>query len=232
MTRRAGSLAAAVVLSLGLLAGLAGVPAAQAVTGSPPVTTPDVATVYPGNVASVFPVNNDHDPDNDELAVCRIGTERYKGFEAEFFGNELAVFAGPGVAPGAYTFTYYACDYTYLTPGTVTVTVAEPPRIKVQKVEARPGMLRVTNPADFTIRFLYGSFREGRPDGSLIIRKGESAVVRVHRSRIDWVASNRRGDISLGTGRVLNIRLPAGDHPPTVGRADLPARLVGPWRTA
>ncbi len=232
MTRRRGALGALAALGLSLVAGLAAVPAAHAVTGSPPVTTPDAGSMYPGNAVFLQPVNNDSDPDNDQLAICRLGTEHYKGLETDFQGNDYAVFSRPGVKPGTYTFTYYACDFSYLTAGTITITVVEAPKITVKKIASQPGKLRVTNPADFKIRFLYGSFREDRPDGSIVIAKGASVVIPVHRTRIDWIAFNRRGEIFLGTGKVLNIKLPAGDQGPAAGRLDLSSRLAHAWRTA
>ncbi len=232
MTRRRSALAVLTALGLGLLAGLVAVPAAQAATGSPPVTTPDVAALYPGNVVAVFPVNNDHDADNEELTICRVGTEHYRGLEVDFLGNELDVFSAPGAKPGTYTYTYYACDFSYLVPGTITITVSEPPHIKVKKIAGKPGRLRVTNPADFKIRLLYGSFREGSPDDSIVIGKNASMVITVHRTRIDWVAYNRRVEVYLASGKVQNIELPPGDHPPAAGRLGLSARLAEAWHTA
>jgi len=233
MTRRPGAtLIALAALGLSLLGGLASVPAAQAVTGSPPVTTPDVGTMYPGNVVAVFPVNNDQDADNDQLTICRLGSEHYQGLEVDYLGNEFEAFSRPSVKPGSYTYTYYACDFSSLTPGTITITVAEPPHIKVKKVPGRPGKLRVTNPADFKIRVLYGSFRADSPDGNVVVKDGDSVVITVHRSRIDWVAYDRKVDVYLATGKVRNIRLPAGDHPPAAGRSGLSPRLVDAWHTA
>jgi Bacterial Ig domain len=219
-------------LGLSLVAGLAAVPtAAQAVTGSPPVTTPDSGSLFPGNAVFLTPVNNDTDPDGDQLTICRLGTEHYKGLTPDFVGNDFAVFSRPSVKPGTYTFTYYACDYSYLTAGTITITVEALPKITVKKIASRPGKLRVTNPADFKIRFLYGSFREDRPDGRVLIAKGASAVITVHRTRIDWVAFNRKGDIFLGTGHVTNIKLPGGDRRPA-SNIRLSPRLAAAWRSA
>ena len=232
MTRRLGAFAALTALGLSLVVTLSAAPAAQAATGTAPVTTPDVGTMYPGNVVAVFPVNNDHDADNDALTICRIGSEHYKGLEVDFLGNELDVFSRPSVKPGTYTYTYYACDFSYLTAGTVTITVTEPPHITVEKIGGRPGKVRVTNPADFKIRFLYGSFREGSPDGDLVIGKDKSVVITVHRTRIDWVAYDRKVEVFLATGKLLNIRLPAGDHAPAAGRQGPSARLAEAWRTA
>src|SRR5215216_1926942 len=164
-----GTLMVLAVVPLGLAAVPGAVPVAQAVTGAPPVTTPDTATVYQGNGVALQPVNNDHDPDNEQLTICRLGTEHYKGLYASFFENDWELYAKPKVAPGTYTFTYYACDYSYLTAGTITVTVQKLPEVKVHKIASRPGYLRVKNPAPFKVRFLYGSFEEDRPDGNVLI---------------------------------------------------------------
>jgi hypothetical protein len=215
------------------LIGLAAVPGgpAQAVTGSPPVTTPDSGTVFQGGFAELQPVNNDHDPDNDQLAICRLGTEHYQGLQALFVENDWAVFAKRRAKPGIYTFTYYACDFSYLTPGTITITVEAVPKISVKKIASNPGHLRVTNPADVKVRFLYGSFKEDKPDGRVIIGKDSSVVIAVHRTRIDWVASDRKGELFFVSGHVTGIKLAPG-APQPAGQVDLPARLAQLWRTA
>jgi hypothetical protein len=224
------ALVAAAFAVLGL-AVVSPAPAAHAATGSPPVTAPDAVTVLQANAVAVKPISNDHDPDNDLLALCRIGTEHYRGLAIDSFGDEVDVFAKPKAKPGVYTFTYYACDYNYLVPGTITVTVEALPTIPVKKVASRPGVLRVSNPTDFAMRFLYGSFDEDEPDGSLLIAKGATAVIKVHRTRIDWVATSRRGDVFLGTGHVTGIRLhrAAARH---AGHVTLSGRLADVWRTA
>jgi|SRR4051794_10084061 hypothetical protein len=229
--RRALPALLAVAFAVLGLAVVSPAPAAHAVTGSPPVTAPDAATVLQANTIAIKPISNDHDPDNDLIALCRIGTEHYRGLAVDFFGDELDVFAKPNAKPGTYTFTYYACDYSYLVPGTVTVTVQELPKIQVKKVASRPGVLRVSNPSDIAMRFLYGSFKEDQPDGSLLIAKGDTVVIKVHRTRIDWIATSRRGDVFLGTGHVSGIRLSgaAGRH---VAHLPLSGRLADVWRTA
>jgi hypothetical protein len=224
------ALGALLVTGLGLLAGLVAVPPAQAAaTGSPPVTAPDSATLLQGNFVAVFPIKNDHDPDNDLLTICRLGTEHYKGLEVGFFGDEFDVGASTKAKPGTYTFTYYTCDYSYLVPGTITVTVEELPEIKVSP--AGVGKIRVKNPFDFKIRFLYGSFKEGSPDGKVLIAPKGKVVLPVHRSKIDWVAYNRKGTIFCGTGHVKGIELRAGERLPT-GTPSLSPRLAQAWRAA
>jgi hypothetical protein len=232
MTRVHGGLSSALAaLVLGLVVGLPATATAQAATGVPPVTTPDAASMYPGNLAVVFPIDNDLDADNDELTICRLGSEHYKGLEIDTVDEEIDVFSRPSVKPGIYTFTYYACDFSYLTPGTITITVTEPPHIEVTKIAGRPGRLRVTNPADFKIQFLYGSRRLGGPDGRLAIAKDASLVIAVHRTTIDWVAYDRKSEVFLAVGTVRNIRLPAGDQP-APGTAGVSPHLRQAWCAA
>ena len=229
--RTLGMLLVLAVGGLGLAVTPAVVPAAHAVTGSPPVTVPDSGRVFQGNFTELQPVNNDHDPDNEQLALCRLGTEHYPGLQAFFIENDWSVFAKRRVKPGTYTFTYYACDFSYLTPGTITITVEALPKITVKKIASNPGHLRVKNPADVTIRFLYGSFNEDKPDGTLTIGKDSSVVIAVHRTRIDWVATDRKGVLFFVTGHVTDIKLARGASPPT-GRVSLPSRLAELWRAA
>ena len=229
--RALGTLLVLAVSGLGLAAVPGAVPAAHAVTGSPPVTTPDSGTVFQGGFAEVQPVNNDHDPDNDQLTICRLGPERYPGMQAFFVENDWAVFTKRRAKPGTYTFTYYACDFSYLTPGTITITVEKLPKITVQKVAAKPGRIRVKNPSDFKIRFLYGSFEEDKPDGSLLIDKDSSVVIQVDRTRIDWIASDRKGELFFLSGHVSGIEL-ARAAGRALGQVSLSARLAEAWRAA
>jgi len=229
--RTLGTLLVLAVGGLGLAVTPAVVPAAQAVTGSPPVTTPDSGRVFQGGFTDVQPVNNDHDPDNDQLALCRLGTERYPGLRAVFVENDWAIFAKRRAKPGVYTFTYYACDFSYLTPGTITITVEAVPKIAVKKIPSNPGHLRVINPSNYRVRFLYGSFQEDRPDGRLLLDKDSRVVISVHRTRIDWVASDRTGELFFISGHVTGIEL-ARSVPRPTGRVPLSGRLAELWRSA
>jgi hypothetical protein len=233
MKSRRGALGAFLVMglvtSLGLLAGLGAGSPAQAATGSPPTTAPDTVSVYQGNFVAVFPVKNDHDPDNDLLTICRLGTEHYKGIDAGNFGDEFDVGTSPNVKPGSYTFTYYTCDYSYLVPGTITVNVVKLPEIKV--TPAGRGQIKVKNPFDFKIRFLYGSFAEGSPDAKVLIGPKATAILPVQREKIDWVAYNRKGTLFCGTGHLKGISLrAAGRHP--AGPVSLSPKLAQAWRAA
>jgi hypothetical protein len=226
-TRRAlRTLASLGLGGLGLVAGLLAAPPAGA--AGPPVTAPDAVTLYQGNFAAVFPVKNDHDPDNELLTICRLGTEHYKGLEAAFFGDEFDIAASPNVKPGSYTFTYYTCDFQTLVPGTITVTVQELPKIKVSA--AGRGQIKVKNPFDFKIRFLYGSFKEGSPDAKALINPGATVTLPVKRTAIDWVAYNRKGTVFCGTGTIKGLKLRTqASRPAGVPLSD---RLAQAWRRA
>jgi hypothetical protein len=237
--RTAAGLALAIgTLTTGLSAGFVTAPAHAA--SAPPVTQPDAATMFPGNIVAVFPIVNDTDADtdHDDLTVCRLGTEQYKKVQASFSDNgdpdgpELDVFSAPGAKPGAYTFTYYACDFDNLVPGTVTITVAAAPAITVTKVSGQPGKLKVHNPAAFPIRFLFGSFSEDNPDGTVVIPKGATVTISVHRAKIGWLAYDKSGNF-LKIGRVSGIKLPQGDHAPASSdRGALSPRLAAAWAKA
>lgn len=196
---------AGLVLAVGLAGTLTPAPA-QAAPGSPPVAADDKVTLRFGQPRAVDVLANDSDPDGDDLAVCRLGPvpARLQVFPAE--DGELFVAPTRRIRSGTFTFTYYACDFEFLVPATVTVTVTPAPDIKVRKMPARPGFLRVKNTARFTIGFLYGSRRAEQPDGTLTIPAKEARFVRVHRPRIFWIAVTRRGGL-IDSGLVRNIDL-------------------------
>ena len=228
--RTLGTLLVLAVGGLGLAVTPAVVPAAHAVTGSPPVTTPDAVSVFQGGFAEVQPVNNDHDPDNDQLAICRLGTEHYRGMQAIFIENDWAVFAKRKAKPGIYTFTYYACDYQALVPGTLTVTIDPEPEVTAKAIAGQPGKIKVTNPADFKIKYFYGSFKQPEPDGIVKIAKKSSVILSVRRTQIDWIAYTRKDEF-ITQGKIKNIKLPPGTTPPAAGRSVSP-RVAKLWSSA
>jgi len=201
------------VLSLVAVLGLAGAAAsvgsvAEARSGAAPVTAPDTVATYPGNLASLRPLRNDSDAEGDKLKICALGPEKYVGMSVDIDMNDYYLDVRRKASPGTYTFTYYACDGTSSTPGTVTLTVLKPPRITVRKLAGRPGHLRVTNGATFRIRFLYGDYTQDDAEGDVRIAKKSSVVVSTRYTRIDWFAFAARGGEALGTGHVYGIRSP------------------------
>jgi hypothetical protein len=229
-TRRAAAILLTLAVStLGLVVTAAPAQAAA------PVTVADTAAMYPGNLVEVQPLANDTDADGDELAICRIADSTYKrvelidpGFDDDGeAGDTLLLIARPSAKPGTYTFTYYACDFQTLVAGTITLTINEPPAITAKALPGQPGKIKVTNPADFKIRYLYGSFKEPNPDGSVKIAKNSSVILTVRRTQIDWIAFTRKGDF-LTQGRIKGIVLPPGTTPPAAGKP-VSARLAKLW---
>jgi hypothetical protein len=218
------------VLALGLAGTL---PPAQAAEGSPPVAVDDKVKLRFGQPDAVDVLANDTDPDGDELAVCRLGPIP-KGLDVVSEDELGLLFIAPRrLTAGRYTFTYYACDFESLVPATVTVTVTKAPEVKVQKMPERPGLLRVRNTAKFPVSFLYGSFREGGPDGEVKLAGRDSKFVKVSRTRINWIAIARRAGGVVDMGTVRNIKLPPGTQPPpSQAPFELGPRLSKSWDVA
>lgn len=202
----------AVLLGLGLLPVLATAPgsATPARGGTAPVTAPDVVETFPGNLAALRPTRNDSDAEGDRLTVCARGGEHYAGIRASVYDDQLDFYLNVrrNAEPGTYTFTYVACDGTSSTPGTITLTVHPRPRITVRPVAVHPGRLRVTNGADFTIRFVYGDYTRDDAEGDVRIRRRSTVVVPTRYHRIDWFAfvqTPRGSGDEVGRGHVRHV---------------------------
>lgn len=225
LTRRLGSTWLALLLGASISVVLGSSPA----QADPPVTVPDAVSIFAGNGAEANVLANDSDADGDELALCRLAPENYKKFELFVDAGVIFPVAAPNTKPGTYTFTYYACDFETLTPGTLTVTVLPTPDITVKAPAGQRGKIKVKNPADFKIRFLFGSFENESPDGIVKIAKHSSVVLTVRRRTIDWIAYSRTGEY-LRTGHVRGIKLPPGTTAPAAGR--VAPRVAKLWASA
>ena len=149
----------------------------------------------------------------------------------DFFGNDWEIFAKPSAKPGTYAFTYYACDFSYLTPGTITVTVEPLPKISVTKVSSQPGQAAGDQPGRLQDQVHLRLVQGGRARRHLPWPRTPSVVIPVHRTRIDWIATNGKGDLFLGTGHVTGIKVAPGASQPG-GRVTLSPRQAQLWRTA
>lgn len=190
-----------------VLAASAGVTLASPAAAAPPVAHDDHKWMYPNQYREIDVLANDSDPDGDDLAICRLDEA---GDDDDYFvgieGDKIVVFTGDD--PGEdIVINYYVCDFETLVPATLTISFREVHPMKVVKLD-RPGRLRVTNDNDRTVRFLYGSFRQNRPDGRTRVFPHDSVVIRVHRRTIDWVAYFARGGTLVGFGHVRGIELP------------------------
>ena len=210
MTRRLRTLLS-LVAALGLAAAAGSVGSvAEARSGAAPVTAPDAVATYPDNLETIRPLRNDSDPEGDKLTICGLGPEKYPGISIDVFEDlkDYFIQVRQKAAPGTYTLTYFACDGTSSTPGTVTLTVLRPPRITVRKVPGQPGHLRITNGASFRIRILYGDYTRDDAENDLKMPKKSSVVVTTRYTRIDWFAFAARSGEALRSGHVHAIRQP------------------------
>lgn len=215
---------AATALTTALLTATTGAPA-HAVTGSPPTPAADHVTMRAGGMREVDLIANDTDPDGDALQVCRIGHVPSSLFVESEGGTQVFVMA---TRAGTYTFTYYACDLSYLAPATVTVTVKPRPKMYLLVRKAvRPGMLRVANHGSFRIDFAFGSYKADKADGQRVLRAHTSMLVPVRRHSLVWVAVGRNGAFRLGI--VRGIALPAGVDALPAGAPPKGASLAGRW---
>jgi len=191
-------LVAAAAVTLGVVTATA---PSYAATGSPPVTVPDHATVRAGEGGPIDVAANDTDPDGDEVRACRLGpTPRALGATSI---QEGQVVVSPGRrVHGTYTLTYYACDTSYLTPGTVTVRVRPPrPTLDVFPVSGLPGRVRIVNTYKTrTFRCEWGPLDGERDEGRATVPPRSTVVVRVHESDVQFEC--RSGNVVIGIGIV------------------------------
>ncbi|GAB4009467.1 hypothetical protein GCM10028772_26390 [Nocardioides ultimimeridianus] len=201
--------------------------AAQATADSPPVTVDDAVTLTAGGATQKDVLANDSDPDGDVLALCRLGKVP-AALGADIFDGKLMIF---GADAGTYTLTYYACDYSYLTPGTVTITVKPRPRIYVKVVKGvRPGTLRVINNGSFGFRYLWGSYKRQKADGQVSVPAHSSVRIRVRRVSVIWFAMNEhKGAFKIGIVRGITLPKGANALPPGAPPTPLPSSTMPRW---
>jgi hypothetical protein len=234
MRRSWAALAAGVVLAATGATGVTGASADEP-GGARPVTVPDTVTTKALQPVEITPLANDSDPDGDELTICRLGPVP-AGLEAFNLDDEIV--AQPERA-GTFTLDYYACDFQYLTKGTITIvaTPATVLRVQVRKTH-QPGKLRVVNHSSEKVSFAWGSVKEKKADGSRWLRPGQRTVFTVKRHSIVWVAADADGTvyvvhavrgIDLPRGaKALPDGAPKGHHLPEGFGSD--SRLAPAWR--
>jgi hypothetical protein len=182
---------------------------ALAADDEPPVAVADQVTLLPGGSSYVDVMANDSD-DLDQQALCRARGNS----DVEAGVDQGQVFVNvPTDQPGDYEVQYQACDYDYLSVGTVTVHAVAPQEVTVQKVADQPGVLRATNPNPVRVGLLWGKPRSERASGQFTIKAGATKDFTVDSHRIVWVAfdpSSYWEDGSIvGYGQIGNIDLPA-----------------------
>lgn len=199
----------AAVLSATLVASTLALTVAAPAQAAPPVVVDDEMTVYANTVHLPDLLANDTDPDGDELAICRIKeVMNDRVIFTNLLGMPILGFA-PGVS-GTFTFTYYACDFETLVPGTLTVHVKKNPKVDVKVTKLKkPGKVRVTNRSGFPLDFAWGHAEKARPDGTVRVGKKSSRVITVRRTAITWVAGNEQYGAEK-YGFLGGIKLPKG----------------------
>jgi len=182
---------------LGVAAVLTVTPTAYAATGSPPVTNPDRVVLRAGEATPVDVTANDSDPDGYQLEVCRVGAVP-RGIEAQVEGGHLFLAAKPK-AHGTYTLTYYACDDSYLTAGTLTVKVGPPaPTFDIVPVaDAPPGRIRLVNTyKSKTFHCQWHALDSDKVQGKATVQPLSTVVIQVHEAELEIDCTSPHSDFS------------------------------------
>jgi Big-like domain-containing protein len=182
---------------VGAAALVAAGPTAYAATGSPPVTVPDTVTMRAGEGMSVDVTANDSDPDGQQLEVCRVGPSP-RAVAAEVEDGVLQVFPSRR-ARGTYTLTYYACDDSYLTAGTLTVKVKPPaPTLEIVPVGDRlPGPVRLVNTyKNQTFHCQWRPLDSDRVEGKTVVKPLSTVVIRVREAEFQIDCESPRAGYS------------------------------------
>jgi hypothetical protein len=192
---------------------LLGTPTAYAATGSPPVTTPDHVTMRAGEGSAVDVTANDSDPDGDQLEVCRVGP--FPRAVLAFVQDGDLIVLPSRRAHGTYTLTYYACDDSYLTVGTLTVSVRPPaPTLDIIPVgDAPPGRIRLVNTyKGQTFHCQWQGLDSNKVEGKAIVRPQSTVVIQVHEAEFEIDCTSAHAGVSAiftGSGRSHVTRVPA-----------------------
>ena len=191
------------------------VPAAYAATGSPPVTNPDVLTVHAGEVRPVDVTANDKDPDGDQLQVCRLGPLP-RALAGSGIQDGVLYVAASRRAHGSYTLTYYACDESYLSAGTLTVGVkpALPTLDLVPVGDAPPGRFRIVNTYKHTaFHCSWHPMGVDKLEGKAVVRARSTVVITVHEASFELDCTSPHAGYSFGfesaAGRVVRVAQPS-----------------------
>ncbi|MGY2704502.1 hypothetical protein ACVW2K_004086 [Nocardioides sp. HB32] len=199
-----------------------------------PVTQGETVTLWAGTSGAVVKLlANDSDPDGEKLQVCRFGEAQpdwrldVEPEDGERNGR-VEVSLDPS-ATGVYTYDYQVCDRSYLVPATLTLDVQPVGVTTVEKVPRRPRLLRVTNPDQHRVFFLWGPPSADDFLGIVRIASGGSQLVRAGTSRVDWAAGFAEGEVGVytGYGTVRGLK-PSGNPRPAsaVGRVRVPSALA------
>ena len=196
------------------LALLGTVASAYAATGTPPVTHPDSVTIRAGEGTVIDPVDNDADPDGDSLMVCRLGPDLPRALSQSSVRDGDLLVAASKHARGTYQLTYYACDASYLSAGTVTVTVKPPaPTLDIVPVgDGLPGRVRLVNTYKHrAFHCVWGPLGAKHPEGRTTVKPRSTEVINVRErdAEVDCESANV-GVTAIFSGRLVEVRRETG----------------------
>lgn len=225
--RRLAALATGLLLGAGLLAQ----PAWADGETAPPVTADDSYSWYAGGSNVLDVLANDSDPQGSPLQVCKVKYDQSPESNIYAFVSDGTVFAGVGSGTGTFSFRYYACNDTFLTPATVTITVRAAEPLRVHKLADRPGRLKVVNHNDRAAHILWGDQNRPRPDGVAWIGAHSSRVITVKRSKVFWLGLVGKENGTAGSGFVRNIALPQHARTTTTTTTTVTEPFAKLWST-
>ncbi|HEY0950844.1 hypothetical protein [Nocardioides sp.] len=195
----------------------ADLPGSEAVDTTPPAVGPDHLTLEYNGRARVDVLANDSDDHPEDLQICRVDPPPMRLGPAvpplpTWVGDasdrrqviDVATRQTPG---GTYDVRYYACDREQLTPGILTVTVRDFPRPLVDRVDGRPGLVRVRNRGYRTINVRY--VRGGAVDldwRHLRVRPHRTGTIRVPYNVLVYHVHTKIGLLTVGTVRHVQGR--------------------------
>lgn len=187
------------------------VPDREAADTSPPVVAPDRLTLEYNGHSRVDVLANDSDDHPEDLQICRF--------------DPPPMVLGPSVPPlptwvgekqvidvrtrqtpgGTFDVRYYACDREQLTAGVLTVTVRDFPHPLIDRVDGRPGVVRVHNLGYRTIDVRYR-----RPGGvhwqHLRVGPHRTGTIRVAHNVLIYHVYTKIGLLAWGTVRHVQGR--------------------------
>lgn len=194
-----------------------------------PVTVDDTVMLDGNSTQAVDVIANDSDPNGDDVTVCRVSVPKGAPLYVDAVDDLLYVSSTTNKT-ATYEITYYACDFDYLTPATLTVEVTKVPEIEATKLR-RPGLVRFTNPGTKKVVVLYGSRKKSQPDGKVKVAPQKSETVSVIRKKLYYVAFVRGSGSFAGSGTVKHITLP--EYGKGLGaRPSFGATTLKAWTTA
>jgi Big-like domain-containing protein len=186
---------------------------AHAATGSPPVTVPDQLSIHLDEQVVVDLAANDSDPDGDPVQVCRLGDLPPQLASSYLQDGMLVLVAEHVRSARSLTVTYYACDSSYLTDGTLTVRVdPAPAELTIQPLRGAPTRLRFTSTySQRVFHCRWKRYGATEPLGRFTLRPGTSHVVRVRARYYEADCTSRDDSGVIGSGIVAP---PPGAMPP------------------